>query len=127
MEAVFVQIEPGHGDVGKGRGCIEEPRRLDDMERRFLLDVVVRERMSVLDDPAGEDEFLLLGRDSLLVLDLRLDVLDGVSRFDLQCDGPARQGLDEYLHGRRVRREAEGDDECKVADERREQVAWHGM
>ena len=38
------------------------------MERRFLLDVVVRKRVSVFDGSAGEDEFLLLGRDSLLVL-----------------------------------------------------------
>ena len=37
---------------------------------------------------------------TLLVLDLLLDILDGVGRLDLEGDGLARQGLNEDLHGR---------------------------
>ena len=40
--------------------------------------------------------------DSLLVLDLRLDVLDRVRALDLEGDGLARQCLDEDLHSCKV-------------------------
>ena len=53
---------------------------------------------------AGEDEALLIGRDALLVLDLGLDVVDGVGGLDVEGDGLARQGLDENLHGWRFYR-----------------------
>merc|ERR1719473_1012573 len=41
-----------------------------EVERRLLLDVVVRERAAVLELLAREDEALLVRRDALLVLDL---------------------------------------------------------
>ena len=47
----------------------------DQVERRLLLDVVVREGAAVLELLAGKDEALLVGRDALLVLDLGLDLL----------------------------------------------------
>ena len=68
------------------------------VEGRLLLDVVVREGAAVLELLAGEDQALLVRRDALLVLDLRLDVVDRVRRLDLERDGLARQGLDEDLH-----------------------------
>jgi hypothetical protein len=68
------------------------------VEGRLLLNVVVRESAAVLELLAGEDESLLVGRDALLVLDLGLDVLDGVRRLDVQSDGLASQSLDEDLH-----------------------------
>jgi len=40
----------------------------------------------------------LVGRDALLVLDLRLDVVDGVRRLNLKGDRLASQGLNENLH-----------------------------
>ena len=48
------------------------------MEGRFLLNVVVRERTAVLKLLSGEDQALLVRRDTLLVLNLLLDILDGV-------------------------------------------------
>lgn len=33
-----------------------------------------------------------------LTLDLGLDIVDGVGRFDLEGDGLTREGLDENLH-----------------------------
>merc|ERR1712025_342645 len=68
------------------------------MEGALLLDVVVGESSSVLQLLASEDQPLLIWGDSLLVLDLGLDVLNGVRGFDLQGDGLASQGLDEDLH-----------------------------
>ena len=56
----------------------------------------------------GEDETLLVGRDALLVLDLGLDVLDGVRSFDFQGDCLSSEGLDEDLHST-----AETQDEMK--------------
>merc|ERR1711918_138604 len=51
------------------------------VERRLLLDVVVGEGAPVLELLAREDQALLVGRDALLVLDLRLDVVDRVGRL----------------------------------------------
>ena len=47
---------------------------------------------------SSEDKPLLVWGDSLLVLDLGLDVLDGVRGLHLKGDGLARQGLHEDLH-----------------------------
>jgi hypothetical protein len=68
------------------------------MEGGLLLDVVVGEGAAVLKLLAGEDQALLVGRDALLVLDLGLDVVDGVGALDLEGDGLAGEGLDEDLH-----------------------------
>merc|ERR1711913_274242 len=68
------------------------------MEGALLLDVVVRESSSVLQLLASEDQPLLIWGDSLLVLDLGLDVLNGVGWLDLEGDGLPGEGLDEDLH-----------------------------
>ena len=68
------------------------------MERALLLNVVVRKRAAILELLARKNEALLIRRDTLLVLDLLLHVLNGVRGFDIQCDSFAGQGLDEDLH-----------------------------
>merc|ERR1719352_200022 len=68
------------------------------VEGRLLLDVVVRESAAILELLAGEDQTLLIWRNTFLVLDLLLDVVDGVTGLHLQSDGLAGQGLDENLH-----------------------------
>ena len=62
------------------------------MEGGLLLDVVVRQGAAVLQLLAGEDQTLLIRWDDLLVLDLGLDVVDGVRRLDIEGDlrGPSR-------------------------------------
>ena len=57
------------------------------VQRRLLLDVVVGERAAVFELLSRKDQTLLVGRDALLVLDLRLDVLDRVGRLYLKRDG----------------------------------------
>ena len=63
----------------------------------YLLDVVVAQSTSILQLLACEDQALLIRWDSLLVLDLRLDIVDRVARFDLERDGLSREGLDETI------------------------------
>merc|ERR1719436_1037123 len=69
-----------------------------EMEGGLLLDVVVAKGPAVLELLSGEDESLLIGRDALLVLNLSLDILDGVGWLDFKSDGLSSQGLDEDLH-----------------------------
>jgi hypothetical protein len=47
------------------------------------LDVVVGKGAAILELFAGEDQTLLVRGDSLFVLDLSLDILDGVRGLDL--------------------------------------------
>ena len=60
--------------------------------------IVVREGAAVLELLAGKDEALLVGRDALLVLDLRLDIVNGIRRLDLKRDGLAGESLHKNLH-----------------------------
>uniref|UniRef100_A0A453JW85 Uncharacterized protein n=1 Tax=Aegilops tauschii subsp. strangulata TaxID=200361 RepID=A0A453JW85_AEGTS len=68
------------------------------VEGGLLLDVVVSEGATVLKLLASKDEALLVRRDALLVLDLRLDVVDRVRGLDLKGDGLAGEGLHKDLH-----------------------------
>merc|ERR1711872_1176037 len=68
------------------------------MEGRLLLDVVVGKSSSVLELLASEDQPLLIRGDTLLVLDLGLDVLNAIGGLDLEGDGLPSEGLDEDLH-----------------------------
>jgi len=70
----------------------------DEMKGRLLLNVVVGQSATIFQLLASEDQTLLVGRDSFFVLDLGLDVFDGVAWLDLQSDGLASQRLDEDLH-----------------------------
>jgi hypothetical protein len=45
-----------------------------------------------------EDESLLIWWDTFLVLDLGLDVLDGICWLDIKSDGLTSEGFDENLH-----------------------------
>ena len=56
----------------------------DEVESGLLLNVVVRESSSVLELLSGEDQTLLIRGDSLLVLNLGLDVVDSVRGLDIE-------------------------------------------
>jgi len=64
----------------------------------FLLNVVITQSSSVFQLFSSENQSLLIWGDSFFVLDLGLDILDGVRALDLEGDGLAREGLDEDLH-----------------------------
>merc|ERR1712019_293683 len=68
------------------------------MKSAFLLDVVVREGSSIFQLFSGKDQSLLVWGNSFLVLDLGLNILNGVRWLNLEGDGLSSQGLDEDLH-----------------------------
>ena len=68
------------------------------MKSALLLDVVVRKSSSILKLLSSKDQPLLVWGNSLLVLDLGLDILNGVRWLNLQSDGLASEGLDKDLH-----------------------------
>merc|ERR1712045_1060399 len=70
----------------------------DQMKGGLFLDVVVGQSSAILQLLASEDQTLLVWGDSLLVLDLSLDVLDGIAGLNLQGDGLPCKSLDEDLH-----------------------------
>jgi len=70
----------------------------DEMEGGFLLDVVVRKSSAIFQLLTGEDESLLIRWDTFFVLDLSLDILNGVSWLDIEGDGLTGEGFDEDLH-----------------------------
>jgi len=61
----------------------------DQVQGRLLLDVVVGESTAILKLLASKDQALLVGRDALLVLDLGLDIVDGVAGLHLKGDSLA--------------------------------------
>ena len=63
-----------------------------------FLNVVVGQSAAIFELFTGKNQTLLIGRNSLLVLDLRLDIFNGVRRLNLESDGLARQSFDENLH-----------------------------
>lgn len=62
-----------------------------------LLDVVVAKSSAILELLSGEDQSLLVRRNALLILNLALDVVDGVGRLHLEGDSLAREGLHETV------------------------------
>ena len=65
------------------------------MQGRLLLNVVVREGTAVFQLLSGEDQTLLVRRNAFLILDLGLDIVDGIAGFDLKSDGLSGQSLNE--------------------------------
>lgn len=68
------------------------------MKGRFLLDVIVRESATILKLLAGEDQTLLIRGDAFLVLNLGLDIVNGIRGLDLEGNGLPSQSLYENLH-----------------------------
>ena len=93
------------------------------MEGGLLLDVVIREGAAILELLAREDQALLVGGDALLVLNLSLDVVDGVGRLNLEGDGLAgdcgKVSRGERYRSVRVRRDYTGPSPGLVNDSRK--------
>ena len=72
------------------------------MQGGILLNAVILKRIAVLQLLSCENQPLLVGRETLLVLYLGFDVLDAVGRLYLQYDVLAAKHLYEDLHGARL-------------------------
>ena len=57
------------------------------MKGGLLLNVVIAQSTTVFELLSGKDETLLIRGNSFLVLDLGLDIVDGIGRLDLKSDG----------------------------------------
>jgi len=68
------------------------------MQCRFLLYIVVRQSAIILQLLTGKDQALLIGRNSLLILNLRLDILNRIRRLTVKSDRLSSQSFDEDLH-----------------------------
>jgi len=68
------------------------------MQGAFFLNVVVRQSTTILKLLASKDESLLVRRNAFLVLNLGLDILNGVRRLDIECDCLSCERANEYLH-----------------------------
>ena len=64
----------------------------------LFLDVVVTQGTTILELLTSKDQALLVWGDALLVLDLGLNIFDGVRSFDFESDGLACEGLDIDTH-----------------------------
>ena len=85
-------------DASDGIQSRKNEDQLTEMKGGLLLNVVVGKGTAILELLSGEDQALLVGGDAFLVLNLGLDVVDGIGGLNLEGDGLTRQGLDEDLH-----------------------------
>ena len=102
LSADFLAIDVafGEGLVGQIHFTFSTTSESEDkVEGGFLLDVVVSEGSAVFELFTGEDQSLLIGGNSFLVLDFGFDVFDAVSWFDVQSDGLACECFHKDLHG----------------------------
>ena len=66
------------------------------MESGLLLNVVIRESASILKLLSSEDQALLIRGNSFLILDLGLDVVNGVAWLDIKGDSLTLQERKKY-------------------------------
>jgi len=90
------------GDGLAGEGLDEDlhtsTKSEDQVKGRLLLDVVVAKGSSILKLLTSEDKSLLIGRNTFLILDLSLHVLNGIGGLHIESDGLTSEGLHEDLH-----------------------------
>ena len=70
----------------------------DQVEGRFLLNVIVRKSSAIFKLLSSEDETLLIWRNTFFVLDLSLDVFNSICRLNFKGDCFTSEGFDENLH-----------------------------
>ena len=70
----------------------------DQVKGALLLDVVIAQGPAVLKLLTSENQALLVGWDTLLVLNLSLDILDRVGCLNVEGDSLAGESLNEDLH-----------------------------
>lgn len=86
------------GQQGQGRIVDTSTQPQNQVQRRFLLDVVIAQGASIFQLLSGKNQTLLIRRDSFLVLNLGLDVVDRITWLDIERDSLSCQGLDKDLH-----------------------------
>jgi hypothetical protein len=80
----------GHTCIPSYQGCL--------VKQQEVLVGTYRWGGAILQLLASEDESLVVRGDAFLILDLGLDVVNGIRGLHLQGDGLAGEGLDKDLH-----------------------------
>ena len=86
------------GPVSSKFSSLPTTQTKHEVEGRLLLDVVVAQSTAILKLLASKDEALLVWGNAFLILNLGLDVFDGITGLDLEGDGLASKCFHEYLH-----------------------------
>ena len=68
------------------------------------MNVAVEEVSVILQHLLLKNEFLLVGRDPLFILNLGFNVFDAIRRLHIKRDGLACERLDANLHGQCIER-----------------------
>ena len=68
-------------------------------QKLTFLNIIIGQSAAIFQLFSGENQPLLIWRDALLILNLCLNILDGIRRLYLKGNGLPRQGFDENLHG----------------------------
>merc|ERR1719183_2805432 len=68
------------------------------MQSTFFLNVVIGKSATILQLLASEDQTLLVRWNALLILDLGLNIVNGIRSLHVKCDRFAGQSFDEDLH-----------------------------
>ena len=58
----------------------------DQVKCRFFLNIVITECPTIFQLLSSKDQTLLIRRNSLFILNLGLDIINGIRRFHIQCD-----------------------------------------
>ena len=74
------------------------PKTKNQMQSRFFLDIVVAQGATIFKLLSSKDETLLVWRNSFLVLDLGLDIVNGIRGLDVQGDSLASKSFYEDLY-----------------------------
>ena len=82
----------------KGRIIYTSTKTEYKVKSGLLLDIVVRKGTSILKLLSSKDKTLLIWRNSFLILDLSLYIIDGVRWLNIESDGLSGKGLYEDLH-----------------------------
>ncbi len=83
--------------------CVDISRTVDTQDKvkgAFFLDIIIRQRMSVLQLFPSENQPLLIGRNPFFLLYLALYVIDRVCQLYLERDGLACERFYKNLHGK---------------------------
>lgn len=88
----------GLASQGTNEDLHASPETEHKVESWLLLDVVVDKGAAIFELLSGEDQTLLAWGNSLLILDLGLDIVDGVKTLHLEGDCLTGEGLHEDLH-----------------------------
>merc|ERR1711911_315637 len=98
MQRPFQMEKSNSKKIVEPQNLVSSSQSEHKMKGALLLDVVVRKSSSILKLLSSKDQPLLIRGNSLLVLDLGLDILNGVRWLNLQGDGLSSEGLDKDLH-----------------------------